>query len=117
MQDIFPTEFLISIVWINEFNISKNRCNVTVLCIENDFEVTYSLTFTEILYGKFQQESPLDEFEVIETTLSKLNETDIKSMHSKLREDYWVIKFISGLHLLTISFAKATCVRITHSIK
>ncbi|MFA6086047.1 hypothetical protein [Mucilaginibacter sp.] len=112
MREILSADFLISIVWINEFNLLKNICNVNVLCIESDNEVVYSLNFTDILYTAYRQENIEDEFEVIETTLSKFNDSKtVNFMHSKSRQDYWIIEFISGLHTLTISFKTLTCIK------
>jgi hypothetical protein len=105
MREILNRDFLISIVWVNEFVLSKESCTTNILCIEDNIEVTYLMEFKGILYTKFRQENLEDEFEVIDTVLEKFNDSKTVSfMHSEDRKGYWVIEFISGPQHLVISF-------------
>jgi len=105
MKEKIDGNFLISIVWIEGFKLSKETCEVVVTTVESNMDICYSMEFKEILYAKFRQENPEEEFEVIETICQPLRESDmLKFMNSSSREDYWVIEFESGIHQLVICF-------------
>jgi hypothetical protein len=99
--------FLISIVIVESFSLSKNFCELTLLCIENDEDINYSLRLTNIAYVEFRQEFIDDEFEVIDTILERFNESEcVKFMKSSKWDEYWIIRFHSGVHHLIIGFEK-----------
>lgn len=106
-------EFLISVVFVEDFKLSKNHCEVVVTCVENDLDVNYTLHFEEVLYAEFRQEDPNDEFDVIDTTCQKLEESEtLAFMQSPERKDYWVMEFESGLHHLLICFKEIEITKI-----
>jgi len=113
MCQMINDEFLISVVCVEDFTLSKNHCEVIVTCVEDDLDVNYALGFKDILYAKFRQEDPNDEFDVIDTTFQKLEEAEnLAFMQSPKRKDYWVMEFESGLHHLVICFKEVKITKI-----
>jgi hypothetical protein len=113
MKEKIDSEFLILIVYIESFEISKDKCRVVATAVERDIDIQYNMEFKEILFAKFRQENNEDEFEVIETVCQRLEEsTTLKFMNSSSRSDYWVIEFESGLHQLVICFKDVIITKI-----
>lgn len=106
MESLLSVAFTDSIVWVNDFKLNIKKLDLSLLCIEGaDTEVNYSIQLSNIVYFFFRQDDSESEFSVIDTSLDRFNDCkEVNIMHSKEREDFWVLSFHSGIHHLIVGF-------------
>ncbi|PYF72976.1 hypothetical protein [Pedobacter nutrimenti] len=106
MNTILDRTFLNSIVVINNFKLDFGALHLDILCIEgSDTEVNYNIVLSNIAYFVFRQENFDDQFDVIDTFLEKFNESSyVEFMKSDRMQDFWVLRFHSGIHHLIVGF-------------
>lgn len=105
-MDLLSKEFLINIVFVNDFKLDFRSLHLNVLCIEGeDTEVNYDIKLSNIAYFAFRQEDYDFEFSVIDTFLEKFNESpEMEFMRSDRMQDFWVLRFHSGTHHMIVGF-------------
>lgn len=106
MEPLLNQTFLNSIVCLEDFKLNYKCLDLTVLCIEGaDTEVHYQIQLYGIIYFFFSQADFESEFSVIDTFLERFNDCEeVRSRHSAAMEDFWVLRFHSGIHHVIAGF-------------
>ncbi|WP_199141768.1 hypothetical protein [Pedobacter sp. ASV12] len=105
MNDKLSKDFLLTIVWVESFSHSYDTLEINVICVENNKDVLYTLSFIEVVAFIYRNDFANKEFNVIDTILEKFNDCEyLYFMKDEKRNNLWALRFHSGTHHIIVGF-------------